>query len=250
MKPYADHFSRLAPEYAECRPGYPDALFEYLGQVVPRQELAWDCAAGSGQASIPLTRWFKRVVATDASDAMLAGAPRHPRIEYRVAPAEASGLASATVDLVTVAQALHWLELSSFYAEVSRVLLPGGVIAVWTYGAHRLGHAAMDRALDHFYRNVVGPYWPPERTHVESGYQALPFPFTEIGAPSFEMAARWTLAQLLGYIRTWSATQRFRETEGRDPVERLGSDLALHWGHPETARRVEWPLSIRVGRSG
>ena len=250
MKPYADHFSSLAPEYAECRPGYPDALFEYLGQSVARHELAWDCAAGSGQASLPLARYFDRVVATDASDAMLARAPRHPAIDYRVAPAEASGLASATVDLVTVAQALHWLELPSFYAEVKRVLVRGGVIAVWTYGRQRLEHAAMDQTMDDFYGNVVGPYWPPERAYVDSGYQTLPFPFLELRAPPFEMRARWTLAQLLGYVRTWSATDRYRERQRRDPVEQLGSSLSRFWGPPDEVRQVRWPLSLRVGRPG
>lgn len=250
MKPYADHFSRLARGYAECRPAYPDALFEYLGRIAPRHELAWDCAAGSGQASVPLARRFRRVVATDASGAMLAQAPRHGRIEYRIAPAESSGIRDATVDLVTVAQALHWLELGPFYAEVERVLVPDGVVAVWTYGRQRLGDADMDRLMDHFYLDVVGPYWPPERRHVESGYQALPFPFAELDAPSLEMEAGWTLAQLLGYVRTWSATQRCLETEGGDPVERLAADLARHWGDPDAIHRVRWPLSLRVGRTG
>ena len=250
MKPYADHFSRLAPAYAEYRPGYPDALFDYLAQSVDRRELAWDCAAGSGQASVSLARIFGRVVATDASADMLALAPRHPKIEYRVAPAESSGLGNATVDLITVAQALHWLNLRPFYAEVERVLAPGGVLAVWTYGTQHLHHVAMDELLGHFYREVVGPYWPPERSHVESGYKALPFPFAEIAAPSFEMQARWTLAQFVGYLRSWSATQRYRDKVGQDPVEELGSELARHWGEPEAARRVTWPLSLRVGRAG
>jgi SAM-dependent methyltransferase len=250
VKPYSDHFSRLAPRYAECRPGYPDELFEYLGQMARRHDLAWDCAAGSGQASVPLARFFKRVFATDASGEMLAQAPRHPRIEYRVAPAESSGLPDAAVDLVTVAQALHWLELQPFYAEVERVLVPGGMIAVWTYGLQQLGHAVLDRVMDDFYRKVVGPYWPPERAHVDSGYQTLEFPFAELDAPSYGMQARWTLAQLLGYVRTWSATQRCMDSGGRDPVERLGAELARHWGDPEAPRRVEWPLSLRVGRTG
>jgi SAM-dependent methyltransferase len=249
VKPYADHFSRLAPGYAECRPGYPDALFDYLEQSVERHELAWDCAAGSGQASVPLARTFGRVVATDASAAMLALAPRHPKIEYRVAPAESSGLKNATVDLITVAQALHWLNLGPFYAEVERVLAPGGVVAVWTYGTQHLDHAAMDELLGHFYREVVGPYWAPERCHVESGYKTLPFPFAEITVPSFDMQAQWTLDQFLGYLRTWSATQRYRDRLGQDPVKQLGSELARHWGEPEVPRRVSWPLSLRVGRT-
>jgi ubiquinone/menaquinone biosynthesis C-methylase UbiE len=249
VKPYADHFSRLASGYADCRPRYPDALFEYLGQSVSRHDLAWDCAAGSGQATVPLARLFRHVVATDASASMLERAPRHSRIEYRVAVAESSGLDDQSVDLVTIAQALHWLDVVPFYREVDRVLAPGGVLAVWTYGMLHLDDRSVDRILEQFYRNTVGPYWPPERCHVESGYKTLPFPFDEILSPPFDMHAQWTLAQLLGYVRTWSATQRYRETLGTDPVEQLGSALARGWGDPDDIRCVRWPLSLRVGRS-
>ncbi len=248
MKPYADHFSRLASGYAQCRPRYPDELFTYLAGLVTRRELAWDCAAGNGQATLPLASRFRRVVATDASGAMLDQAPRHPKIEYHVAPAEASGLEDGTVDLVTVAQALHWLNLEPFYAEVHRVLAPGGVIAVWTYGTQRLDDSALSKLLDHFYNEVVGPYWPVERRHVESGYRTLRFPFAELEPPAFVMQAQWTLSQLLDYLRTWSATQCFRETVGHDPVNSLEQELARYWGDPETVRRIQWPLSLRVGR--
>jgi SAM-dependent methyltransferase len=150
---------------------------------------------------------------------------------------------------VTVAQALHWLDLAPFYQEVERVLTPGGVLAVWTYGLLHLDDGSVDPILEQFYWNTVGPYWAPERRHVESGYKTLPFPFDEIPSPAFEMQAHWTLAQLLGYVRTWSATQRYREMVGTDPVEQLGSALAREWGDPADAHRVRWPLSLRVGRS-
>jgi SAM-dependent methyltransferase len=248
LTPYADHFSGLAPGYAHFRPTYPAELFAYLARLASRRELAWDCAAGSGQATLALAGWFRRVVATDASAAMLDQAPRHPAIEYRVAPAELSGLGTETVDLVTVAQALHWLDTGAFYGEVQRVLVPHGVLAVWTYGTQYVGQGALDRALQRFYVDVVGPYWPAERRHVESGYRTMAFPFLELEAPTFEMAADWTLSQLLGYIRTWSATQRFREAQGHDPVVELGGEMELHWGEPESTRRVRWPLSLRAGR--
>jgi ubiquinone/menaquinone biosynthesis C-methylase UbiE len=250
VKFYADHFSRLATGYAECRPRYPDELFDYLGLLVGRHELAWDCAAGSGQASLPLARLFRHVVATDASASMLDQAPRHPNIEYRVAVAESSGLADRSVDLVTAAQALHWLDPMAFYAEVERVLQPDGALAVWTYGILILEQRALNRIVERFYWETVGPYWPPERYHVESGYKSLPFPFAEIPSPAFEMQAEWTLAQLLGYVHTWSATQRYKETVGADPVEQLGTELAHAWGNPDAACRVVWPLSLRVGRAG
>jgi SAM-dependent methyltransferase len=248
LKPYADHFSRLAPAYASGRPSYPDELFSYLTGLLDRHELAWDCAAGSGQATIPLARTFQRVLATDASAAMLDQAPRHPRIEYRVATAEKSGLSPGTADLVVVAQALHWLDLDCFYPEVARVLVPGGVLAVWTYGTQYLDDPGIDRLLQRFYTEVVGPYWPGERRHVESGYRTLPFPFPELEPQSFAMEARWSLPQLLGYLRTWSATQRFRDRHGRDPVDPLSRDIEPFWGAPTSARRIRWPLSLRVGR--
>jgi SAM-dependent methyltransferase len=247
VKPYADHFSGVAPAYATCRPGYPAELFAYLGSLSSRHELAWDCAAGSGQAAIPLAGLFRHVLATDSSSAMLDQAPRHPRIEYRVA-AETSGLAPASADLVTVAQALHWLDVDRFYRDAERVLVPGGVLAVWTYGLQHLDDPAIDRMLGHFYTDVVGPYWSPERRHVEAGYRTLSFPFPELTPPGFSMQVLWSLPQLLGYLGTWSATQRFRDTRGHDPVTDLAGEVASLWGEPAVVRRVSWPLSMRVGR--
>jgi SAM-dependent methyltransferase len=251
---FKDHFSSLARPYAAGRPGYPDALFPWLAGLCPVRELAWDCGAGSGQASLGLAEHFARVIATDASAAQLAQAPRHDRIEYRVAPAEASGLAAASADLVVVAQALHWFELEPFYAEVRRVLKPAGVIAVWTYGVIAVGEDAgdagnqADRIVQHFYRDVVGPYWPTERRHVETGYRDLAFPFATLPPASFAMTVSWRLADLVRYTRTWSATSRFERARGVDPVPALAGELVSVWGAPEQAREIRWPLSIRVGR--
>jgi SAM-dependent methyltransferase len=248
MKPYADHFSGLASAYATGRPRYPPEIFVFLSELSPRRMLAWDCAAGSGQATLPLARWFSRVLATDVSRAMLERAAPHPQVEYRVSPAEASGLPDRSADLVTVAQALHWLDLDAFYTEVDRVLAPGGVLAVWSYATQGLGDGALDAVLTRFYTEVVGPYWPEERRHVEAGYRTLPFPYPEIQAPVFAMQEQWSLAQLVGYLGTWSATQRFREAQGYDPLPQLANDMASNWGDPASTRLVRWPLSLRVGR--
>jgi SAM-dependent methyltransferase len=248
LKPQADHFSVVARAYASCRPRYPDELFTYLATLCCRHELAWDCAAGSGQATLPLARSFRRVVATDASKAMLRMAPPHPAVEYWVATAEASPLRSTSADLLAVAQALHWLDLESFYLEVERVLIPGGILAVWTYGNQTLDEPALDGILRRFYHEVVGPYWAPERRHVESGYRTLPFPFPELEPPTFTMEHYWTLPEVLGYVGTWSATQRFREVMGQDPVEILAEELAPLWQTPTSPRCIRWPLSIRLGR--
>jgi ubiquinone/menaquinone biosynthesis C-methylase UbiE len=245
---FADHFSTIARAYAEARPTYPAALFAHLATLAPARRRAWDCAAGSGQATLQLAAHFAEVLATDASEAQLAQAPAHPGVTYRVAHAVSSGLPDASVDLVTVAQALHWLDLPSFYEEARRVLVPEGVLAVWCYGLQQLDHEPMDRLLQHFYGVIVGPYWAPERRLVESGYRTVAFPFDELPAPAFEMALDWTLPELLAYIRTWSATSRFTTERGYDPVEPLGEELARLWGE-EARRRVRWPLSLRIGRS-
>lgn len=246
---FADHFSSLASAYSEFRPTYPPALFEWLATLTPGHELAWDCAAGSGQASIGLARHFHRVLATDASANQIAAAQPHPGVEYRVAPAEASGLPDASADLVTVAQALHWFNLDDFYAEVWRVLRPHGVLAVWTYGVLGLEEGAINDRLQAFYHDTIGPWWPPERRHVESGYRELPFPFTEMTSPSLRMEAEWTLPQLLGYLRSWSATGRYMEVHGTDPVAALGQAIEPLWGMSSVTRTIAWPLSLRVGRN-
>src|SRR5436309_13441105 len=131
---FHDHFSEVANRYADFRPHYPATLFDYLATPVPRSSLVWDCACGSSQATLDLATRFDRVVATDASREQIASATPHPNVEYRVAPADESGLPDASVGLLTVAQALHWFDLERFYAEAKRVLQPGGVLAVWAYG--------------------------------------------------------------------------------------------------------------------
>jgi ubiquinone/menaquinone biosynthesis C-methylase UbiE len=244
---FQDHFSDVAAKYGSFRPRYPDALFAHLAKISPAGATVWDCAAGNGQASESLAVHFPQVIATDASAQQIAAATPHPRIQYRVAPAEASGLPDASVGLVTVAQALHWFDLPRFYAEVGRVLVPGGVLAVWCYGILEIEGEAVHRLATDFYGQTLDAYWPPSRRLVEAGYKTLPFPFPELTTPRFKMETRWTLDQLLGYFSTWSATNAYIKTNGRNPLEPLAKNLAAVWGDPQTPRTVTWPLSLRLG---
>lgn len=245
---FKDHFSTVSSAYADFRPTYPAALFDWLAAIAPGRGLVWDCACGNGQASVDLAARFDRVAATDASAAQIAGATPHERIEYRQAPAEASGLADGSVDLVAVAQALHWFDLPAFFAEAERVLKPGGVLAVWSYGVQTVEGDDIDARVQHFYREAVGPYWPPERALVEEGYRSIRLPFTEFEVPRFEMSVQWPLDRLLGYFASWSATGRYIKARGENPVAALAQELGPAWGDPKAARRVAWPLAVRAAR--
>jgi SAM-dependent methyltransferase len=244
---FQDHFSRHAEAYAKFRPVYPPELFDYLAACVPQRRLAWDCGTGSGQAALGLAAHFECVLATDPSAQQIAHAVAHARVRYAVAPAESVELPASSVDLVSAAQAAHWFDLAAFYAEVGRVLKPHGVLAIWCYGLLEIA-PAVDRVVRHFYHEVVGPYWPAERRHIDAGYRTLPFPFREQSAPRFWIEARWNRDALEGYLQTWSAAERYRAQRGGDPLALLAPALAEAWGARAAVRSVRWPISLRIGR--
>ena len=245
---FQDHFSRSAKGYAAHRPTYPPALFAELARLAPAHDAAWDCATGSGQAACGLARHFDLVIATDASAAQIAAAIPHERVTYHVARAEASGLADASVALVTVAQALHWLDLDTFWAEATRVLRPRGVFAAWCYGTLEMD-ADIDPLLDELYSKTVGPFWPPERHLVENLYREIALPFDEIAMPPMWMEHELSLPALAGYLGTWSAVQRYRDATRRDPIAPLIEALRARWGPPDRPRLARWALGLLVGRA-
>jgi len=240
---FSDHFSGVSSDYARYRPRYPTELYVFLQSLALRHDLAWDCATGTGQAAVSLADFFSCVIATDASAEQIARAQPDPRIQYVVSSAERTDLVSESVDLITVAQALHWFDLEAFFAEADRVLTTDGILACWTYALFEVDNLAVQQAVDMFYEDVVGPYWPPERRIVEDGYRSLRFPFDEIRAPEFEIRSVLSVGELEGYLRTWSATQRFVRDRGYDPV------AALELGRNATAEfDVRWPIALRIGR--
>jgi len=242
---FADHFSTSSAGYSRYRPGYPAALFEYLAAQCSEHDAVWDCATGSGQAARELSPCFDLVLASDASFEQVRNAEQKKNIFYLNNLAEQTPFIEHCLDLITVAQALHWFRLDSFYSEVRRLLKPGGVIAVWTYNLMQV-NPALDEVIWHLYAEVLGEYWPFERRLVEGGYRELDFPFAERTPPPFAMQSQWSVAHLVGYLSTWSAVKRYREAHGVDPVEKIYPALESAWGE-EAMRTVHWPLSLRVG---
>lgn len=244
--PFKDHFSGISAGYQAFRPGYPAALFDWLASVAPRRERAVDLGCGNGQASVGLAAHFAEVIALDPSAEQIAHAAPHPRVTYRVASAEATGLPAACADLVVAAQALHWFDPARLHPELARLARPGAVFAAFTYGLCRVS-PAVDAVVARLYGPILGAYWPPERAHVDAEYRTLPFPWPELAAPALAIEETWGLDRFLGYVGTWSAVTAYRRKHGGDPVALVEPELRSAWGAvPE--RTVRWALVVRSGR--
>lgn len=243
---FKDHFSKQASDYERYRPRYPAELADFLAGLAPGRALALDVATGNGQAALELARHFELVLASDGSRAQLAHAQPHARVRYLRHHAERLPYRDGCADLLAAAQAAHWFDFARFHAEVRRVLRPGGVCALWTYEKFRVD-AAVDACVDAFYADLIGPYWPPERRHVEQAYRSLPFPYAELAAPEFVLESRWSLERTMQYLGTWSAVQRYRDANANDPLPALARELAARWP-AEGVATLRWPIHLRIGR--
>lgn len=238
-----DRFSGHAEKYASFRPRYPQPLYDFLFKQVKNFDQAWDAGTGNGQAAEVLAKRFKNVFATDISAKQLEQAVKAPNIKYEIS-GETTTLPARSVDLVTVAQAIHWVDRAKFYEEVKRVAKPGAVVAVWVYGLLEISDA-IDPLLKDFYIRVVGPYWDPERKIIDDGLKTIEFPFNELAIPPFAMTASWTLAELEGYLSTWSAVKKYMKSKGADPVPELMTKVRRLWTGEQV--EVKFPLIVRAG---
>ncbi|MDG9923723.1 MULTISPECIES: class I SAM-dependent methyltransferase [unclassified Pseudomonas] len=239
-------FGNRAGAYASFRPQYPDGLFTWLAANSPGQERALDIACGNGQASRPLMKYFHQVLACDGSPEQLRAAPDLQGIDCFAADASAQPLADASLDLIVVAQALHWFATPAFFAETRRLLRSDGLFCAWCYSLLRID-AALDAVLDDLYWNTLGGYWPSGRASVDAGYRDIQPPFARIEVPAFAIELEWDLQQLMGYLGTWSAVQKLEQASGRDPLPELLPKLRRAWGDGQQKRFVRWPLHFLAG---
>ncbi|MBL7856618.1 MAG: class I SAM-dependent methyltransferase [Cyclobacteriaceae bacterium] len=245
---HKDYFSGHSKLYATFRPTYPAELYTFIFQHLKNRDIAWDCATGNGQVANYLSKHFKEVQATDISTQQLEVAAQVKNIKYTVCPAEKTPFSLHHFDLITVGQALHWFNLNEFYAEVNRVGKPGSLLAVWGYGLLSV-NADIDELFLDFYNNIVGPYWDEARKVVENEYNDIPFPFTNIPSPKFFMEVEWTLEQFTGYLTTWSATQKYIQTNGHNPVTEFTEKLKPIWKTVHS-RSVTFPVFLKLGVIG
>jgi SAM-dependent methyltransferase len=245
---FTDLFSRQAQVYAAHRPQYPGELFEYLYALTPRHDLAWDAGTGNGQAAVALATKYDQVMASDPSSEQLAHAQKRPNITYTVATETLPSLYDQSVDLVTVAQALHWFNLPEFYTELRRVCKPQGICAAWAYGFHRPIDDATEGVFTKLYYDELGPYWDPRNKLIWDGYRQMPFPFEPLRAAEFGIETYMNLGELYGFFTSWSATQRYIADKKSNPIEKFHSQILHAWGDPEIKKRIVFDLHLLVGR--
>ena len=242
-----DLFSKQSDLYARYRPGYPKVLFDHILSFVKDKNIAWDCATGNGQAAIALADHFKKVIATDISPAQIEKAKARDNIEYLVCAAESTPFDENTFDLVTVAQAYHWIKWNKFRDEVIRVCRPRAVIAVWVYSNQTTGDKKVDDAVHAFYENVTRSYWDDERKFVDEMYSTVEFDYELLPPKIFETILEWRREDLVGYISSWSAIQKFIKVNGHSPVPLIEKEINELWPEGEI-KKVTFPIYLKAGR--
>lgn len=240
-----DNFSEQSHLYQTFRPTYPAGLYDFLLELVPEKNCAWDCGTGNGQVAQELAKHFKKVHATDISKQQLEQAPSHPNIVYSIQQAEAPAFPDRHFDLITAAQAIHWFRFDEFYKEVTRTIKPGGILAVIGYGMIKTFHED-DQIISRFYREITGPYWDEERKYLDEEYQTIPFPFEEIEAPEFSVSFEWDFEHMIGYLGTWSAAKHYENKNGYSPLELIYDELKTCWN--TKIRTVNFPVFTRIAR--
>eukprot|EP00090_Calanus_glacialis_P011110 TRINITY_DN19584_c0_g1_i1.p1 TRINITY_DN19584_c0_g1~~TRINITY_DN19584_c0_g1_i1.p1 ORF type:complete len:288 (-),score=113.65 TRINITY_DN19584_c0_g1_i1:26-844(-) len=227
----ADHSSL----YAKFRPVPPlsilTQILKFRERASPPLNLAVDVGCGSGQFTRLLPPVCTSVLATDVSQVQVDQARNllhYDNLEVKVGRGEKIEVEDSSVDLVTVCQALHWMEVEEFYAEVSRILVPGGTLAVIGYHFTRpaptmSNSLSLTEAMMKVYR-TTGPYWSSRRALVDSGYTSIPlaqFERVERQDDEHYTDIQATLADWTGYIRSWSGLQTFAREKGSEAAGEL-----------------------------
>ncbi|XP_057429776.1 uncharacterized protein LOC130722909 [Lotus japonicus] len=256
----AELFEKQAKQYVDGRPSYPPQLFQFIASKTPSHHRAWDVATGNGQAAKSLAALYENVIATDASEKQLEFAEKISNVRYEYTPptmslAELEQIVApqGTIDLVTIAQALHWFHLPTFYEQVKLVLKkPHGVIAAWRYDLPGFCDAVLDSILHQLYFFDLDPYWETKSRSVREKFLSFDFPFVPVdtdhtGPFEFVMETMMDLDSLFTYIRSLSAYQTAKEKGVEILREDVVEKFKLAWG--EDGQKVaRSPIYLRIGR--
>ncbi|MEL6536603.1 MAG: class I SAM-dependent methyltransferase, partial [Bacteroidota bacterium] len=187
----------------------------------------------------------EEVIATDGNLRILEGTIPNSKISFEVGQEDTISAKSGSVDLVTVGQALHMLNLEDFYSEVRRVVRPGGVLAVWGFGIPRLG-MEFDRLLNRFYSETLSGYWPAGWVHLQQRYKNIPFPFKNVMDERVEAEYYWKFEDWMSFLESWTAVRQYTKDHGGSPVEVLRPLFSQLWGGHET-KKVSFTFFVKKG---
>jgi len=236
----------IADKYVKYRPTYPLPLFDYIYQYVNRFDRVWDCGCGNGQATSQLAEKFKQVIATDIAAKQIEYAVEKPNINYKVCPAEQTSIADNSIDLITVAQALHWFDHTAFALEVKRVLKHKGILAAWGYSPPRI-NKKIDTIIDYTGFDLLNDYWGSGRKYVDNCYRNIPFPFKKIENHEFYCESQYSLQGLIGYLESWSPRLNYLRKHDKDPLDFVKAELTAAWGNAKEIKTIKWPIFLLLG---
>jgi len=157
-------FARSAAAYERGRPGYPEPAIRYVVAQLPPRAVVLDLAAGTGKLTRPLLDAGLRVIAVEPVPEMREALPAGAR--PLDGTAEAIPLADGAVAAVTVGQAFHWFDTDRALAEIARVLLGDGLLAL--FWNRRVEGDPVNRAID----ALVDPHRGAVPTHRGDSWRA------------------------------------------------------------------------------
>lgn len=242
-----NHFSQIAGEYQKFRPDYPSELFQYLAMLCDEHNNAWDVATGTGQSAYKLAQHFDRVFASDISAKQIEHAKQKSNINYFVGSAEDAKLPDNSLDIITVSQALHWLDIDQFFQQVERVLRPGGILAVWSYQLFEV-NSHLDSIIHKLYNETLDGHWSQRRLMLDNNFADVEFPYPKIEAQAFKMEQTWSFDHVKGYLNTWAGVQNYIQKEQASPLEGIEEQLRFAWCDTNHLKKVAWPLHLIVCR--
>ncbi|KAL0922632.1 hypothetical protein M5K25_006632 [Dendrobium thyrsiflorum] len=255
--------------YASIRPTYPPELYHFVVSKAPSRQLAWDAGTGSGQAAVSLSSLFDSVVATDSNPEVISQAPTHlSNIRFVVTPPSLSlpdlhrlVAPPGSVDLITVATALHWFDIPAFFEQARSVLRrPGGVLAAWCYDSivfldggrvEEIYRGLLEATLPY----VGGDIW----AIAKGGYAGVEFPFEAVEgveegtAPvrRFEVEREMGVEGLIAFLKSGTGYRRARAAGLELLTEEVLDELKKACEEDgDEVKKVKFPIGLRIGMMG
>lgn len=234
--------------YKLYRPTYGKEIYSFIKEITENTGLAWDCACGSGQASTELAKFFKNVVATDIDSNQLSECPKLENVSYIEAGEATYHLKDGSVDFISVATGIHWLDTDKFYKECDRVLRKGGVLGVWGYTGINI-HPELDEVINSIVDEFLMPYYPESIKIALNGYKDIELPFKPIESENFVIEREWNFKDLKSYLLSFTAMQSYKSIEGECGFYRFEDKLLDAWGGDRyTKKKLKWEVITHFSR--